>query len=139
MALFDQATEVGIATLVDRFYDKVRADEQLGPIFNQAIEDWSGHKVILRNFWSSLVLRSRRYHGNPMGVHRALPSFPQALFHRWLALWRETAKEIFEPSVANLFIGTAERVAQGLSLGMDMGRLSLEQPSRIVGPLHIVS
>ncbi len=139
MALFDQATEVGIATLVDRFYDKVRADEQLGPVFNQAIEDWPAHKVILRNFWSSLVLRSRRYHGNPMGVHRALPRFPQALFHRWLALWRETAREIFDPPVADLFIGTAERVAQGLSLGLDLGRLSLEQPSRVVGPLHIVS
>ncbi|MHA6203411.1 group III truncated hemoglobin [Dyella soli] len=138
MALFGHASEVGIATLVDRFYDKVRADAQLGPVFNQAIEDWPGHKVILRDFWSSLVLRSRRYHGNPMGVHRALPAFPQALFHRWLALWRETAREVFEAPAADLFIGTAERVAQGLSLGLEMGRLTVDPPSRIVGPLHIV-
>src|SRR5215469_16556227 len=93
MALFHQATEVGIATLVDRFYDKVRADHELGPVFNQAIHDWPAHKVILRDFWSSVVLRSGRYQGNPMGTHRALPPFPQTLFHRWLALWRETARE----------------------------------------------
>jgi hemoglobin len=30
-------------------------------------------------------------------------------------------------------------VAQSLSVGLDLGRLSLEHPSRIVGPLHIVS
>jgi hemoglobin len=139
MALFQQANEVGIATLIDRFYDKVRADEQLGPVFNAAIEDWPAHKVLLRDFWSSLVLRSKRYQGNPMGVHRALPPFPQALFHRWLGLWRETTLEVFEAPTAELFIGTAERIAQSLSMGMNMGRLSVEQPSRVIGPLHIVS
>ena len=139
MSLFPKATEVGIATMVDRFYDKVRADEQLGPIFNGAIADWTAHKRILRDFWSSIVLRSGRYRGNPMGVHRELPRFPQALFRRWLALWRETAREVFDASTAELFIGTAERVAQGLSIGMNLGRLSLEHPSAIVGPLHIVS
>ncbi|HET6555586.1 MAG TPA: group III truncated hemoglobin [Dyella sp.] len=138
MAIFEQASEVGIATLVDRFYDKVRADAELGPVFNMAIHDWPAHKVILRNFWSSMVLRSRRYHGNPMGVHRALPAFPQALFHRWLELWRETAHEVFEPPAAELFIGSAERVAQGLSMGMNLGRLSLDHPSRVLGPLHIL-
>jgi hemoglobin len=139
MALFPHANEIGIATLVDRFYDKVRADDELGPVFNAAIHDWTAHTHLLRDFWSSVVLRSGRYQGNPMGVHRALPPFPQQLFHRWLALWRETAHEVFEPPAAELFIGTAERVAQGLSLGLNQGRLSLEQPSRVVGPLHIVS
>lgn len=139
MTIFHQASEVGIATLVDRFYDKVQADAQLGPIFNQAIHDWPAHKVTLRDFWSSLILRSGRYRGNPMSVHRALPRFPQALFYRWLELWRETAREVFEPAAAELFVGTAESVAQGLSMGLDQGRLSLEHPSRIVGPLHIVS
>ena len=139
MPLFPKATEVGIATLVDRFYDKVRADDQLGPIFDGAIADWAAHKRTLRDFWSSIVLRSGRYRGNPMGAHRELPRFPQAHFHRWLALWRETAHEVFEAPAAELFIGTAERIAQGLSLGMNLGRLSLQHPSPVIGPLHIVS
>jgi len=139
MALFSKANEIGIATLVDRFYDKVRADAELGPVFNTAIHDWTTHKVLLRDFWSSTVLRSGRYRGNPMGVHRALPAFPQALFHRWLALWRETVREVFDAPAADIFIGAAERVSQGLSLGLGMGRLSLEHPSRVLGPLHIIS
>lgn len=32
--------EVGLARLVDAFYARVRADAELGPIFNDAIEDW---------------------------------------------------------------------------------------------------
>ena len=138
MSLFPQITEVGIATLVERFYEKVRRDPELGPVFERAIDDWPPHKRVLRDFWSSIMLRSQRYRGNPMGVHRALPTFPQTLFHRWLALWRETAHEVFERSAAELFVSTAERVAQGLSLGLGLGPLPLEQPSRALGPLHIV-
>lgn len=139
MALFPQPNEVGIATLVDRFYDKVRADEHLGPVFDQAVRDWPAHKAVLRDFWSSMILRTGRYQGNPMRMHRALSPFPQALFHRWLTLWRDTAREVFDAPTAELFIGAAERVAQGLSMGLGQGRLSLQHPSRVLGPLHIVS
>lgn len=139
MALFPQPNEVGIATMVDRFYDKVRADEHLGPVFDQAVHDWPAHKVVLRDFWSSMILRTGRYQGNPMRMHRALPPFPQALFHRWLTLWRDTAREVFDAPTAELFIGAAERVAQGLSMGLGQGRLALQHPSRVLGPLHIVS
>lgn len=139
MSLFDRANEVGIATLVDRFYVKVRRDPQLGPVFEQAISDWPAHLRVLRDFWSSIVLRSHRYHGNPMGVHRALPPLAHDLFERWLGLWRETALDVFEPAVAELFIATSERVAQGLSLGLGLGRIPLQQPSRLIGPLHIVT
>ncbi|PXV60336.1 hemoglobin [Dyella jiangningensis] len=137
MALFPTANEIGVATLVDRFYDKVRADAELGPVFNAAIGDWTTHKQTLRDFWSSVILRTGRYQGNPMGAHRALPAFPQALFHRWLELWRETAREVFEPPASELFISTAERIAQSLSMGIGLGRLTLEHPSRVLGPLHI--
>jgi len=139
MALFPKANEISIATLVDRFYDKVRADAELGPIFNAAVHDWTEHTHTLRDFWSSVILRTGRYHGNPMGVHRALPAFPQMLFHRWLELWRETAREVFEPQAAELFIGTAERIAQSISMGTGHGKLAPEHPSKILGPLHIAS
>ena len=138
MSLFERPTEVGIATLVDRFYGKVRRDPELGPVFDQAITDWPAHLRVLRDFWSSIVLRSRRYQGNPMGVHKALPPLAHELFQRWLGLWRETAREVFEPTVAELFISTSERVAQGLSLGLGLGRIPLLNPSRLIGPLHIV-
>ena len=130
---------MGIATLVDRFYARVRHDPELGPVFDQVVSDWPAHVRVLRDFWSSIMLRSHRYHGNPMGVHRALSPLTPSLFQRWLKLWRETAQDVFEPAVAELFIATSERVAQGLSLGLGLGRIPLKQPSRAIGPLHIVS
>ena len=50
-------TDDDVARLVPRFYDRVRADEILGPIFNRAIKDWPHHLAKLEAFWSS-VMRS---------------------------------------------------------------------------------
>ena len=36
-----------IAGLVDRFYDRVRVDPLLGPVFNAAVDDWDAHKRLL--------------------------------------------------------------------------------------------
>lgn len=130
--------EAAIATLVDRFYDKVRADAALGPIFNQSVHDWPAHKRTLTDFWASMVLRTGSYRGNPMGVHRSLPPFPKDLFHRWLTLWRETARELFAPAAAELFIDAAERVAQGLSLGLNLGSLGDARSQAALGGLRVV-
>ena len=67
-------TEDTIRTLIDRFYDKVRADPELGPIFARAIPaDWEPHLATMRNFWSSVMLTSGRYKGNPVAKHLAVP------------------------------------------------------------------
>ena len=41
----------------------------LGPIFNNAIADWPEHLEKLTAFWSSVMLTSGRYKGNPMAAH----------------------------------------------------------------------
>ena len=64
--------ETAIACLVDTFYERVREDALLGPVFNAAVHDWPAHKRTLTDFWCSVALRANRYRGNPMGVHRAL-------------------------------------------------------------------
>ena len=51
----DLCTELEIAALVDQFYTRVRADPQLGPIFNARIEDWNHHLVKLCAFWSAIL------------------------------------------------------------------------------------
>ena len=73
-----------IALLVDRFYDKVRVDPQLGPVFNAAVHDWDEHKRTLTSFWCSVALRANSYRGNPMAVHRAQPAIRAEHFKRWL-------------------------------------------------------
>ena len=73
----DVITEDSIKDLVDRFYAKVRNDSRLGPVFNTAIgendQDWESHLERMYAFWSSVMLTSGRYHGNPMQKHKDLP------------------------------------------------------------------
>ncbi len=70
---FDAANvmnESSIGILVDRFYARVRQDNILGPIFAEKIgDDWEPHLETMRAFWSSLMLASGRYKGNPMLTH----------------------------------------------------------------------
>lgn len=114
--MLKEITEDGIKVLVDRFYGKIRKDPELGPIFNRAIPEdaWPAHLSKLCDFWSSVVLKSGRYHGNPPRKHMDLPPFPPELFDRWLKLFAETAKEIFSPLMAHEFINSSEIIAQAL-------------------------
>ena len=111
-------TEAGIQDLVRRFYAKVRQDPLIGPIFNSRIEDWDHHLGKLTDFWSSVMLKSGRYKGNPMLAHLRLKTVQPAHFERWLALFAETASEVFAPDVAGAFIARAELIARSLQLGM---------------------
>jgi hemoglobin len=114
---FRSLTEESIAALVARFYARVRRDPVLGPIFEAAVTDWDDHLATLRAFWSSVMLTSGRYKGNPMAVHMKLPIQP-GFFDRWLGMWRETAAEVFAPPLAAEFFSKAERIAESLKLGL---------------------
>ncbi len=109
--------ERAIATLVDRFYEKVRLDAQLGPVFNAAVHDWGEHKALLTSFWSSVALRAGSYRGNPMAAHRAHPIRAEH-FDRWLALWRETCAQELDEANAALMLEYAERIGRSLKYGL---------------------
>ena len=116
---FAQITETAIRTLVDSFYAKVRRDPVLGPIFDRAIGDhWPEHLAKLADFWSSVMLTSGRYKGNPMAAHAALPDIEPAMFERWLKMFAETAADLFEPAPAAAFRMKSERIADSLQLGL---------------------
>jgi len=115
-------TEDGIRLLLALFYCRVRLDPQLGPVFARAVgttdADWAPHLARVSDFWSSVMLRSGRYQGDPFSVHRRLPDLESAMFDRWLALFGETCAELFEPDVADAFRGRAERIARSLRMGL---------------------
>jgi hemoglobin len=117
MERFAEITEPAIAALVARFYAKARLDPLIGPVFNDAVEDWDEHLRTLNAFWSSVMLTSGRYKGNPMAAHLKLPIQP-VFFERWLALWRETAAELFAPNLALQFAAKAGRIAESLKLAL---------------------
>ena len=109
--------EADIALLVDRFYAKVRRDAVIGPLFNEAVADWDEHLATLRAFWSSVMLTSGRYKGNPLVIHMRQPIRPE-FFDRWLALFGETAEEVVGGERAALFRTKANRIAESLKLGL---------------------
>lgn len=112
-------TEQQLAVLVDRFYAKVRADDVLGPVFNAAVGDWPEHLEKLSAFWSSVMLTTGRYKGNPMAAHLKHKAAIEApMFNRWLQLWGETAREILDERGAAAVVAKAERIAESLQLGM---------------------
>lgn len=107
-----------LTALVHRFYDKVRADAVLGPIFAERIADWGAHLAKMVDFWSSVALMTGRYHGAPGVKHAALP-VGWAHFERWLALFRETAHETCPPAGAAHVILRAERIARALNFAIE--------------------
>ncbi|RTL66678.1 MAG: group III truncated hemoglobin [Hyphomicrobiales bacterium] len=106
-----------IHRLVHTFYDRVRADPLLAPVFKARITDWAPHLARMCAFWSSVVLMTGRYHGRPMQAHAPLPVDAQH-FDRWLALFEATARDVCPSAAAELFIEKARLIAQSLELGI---------------------
>ncbi len=104
--------------LVHAFYDKVRRDAILDPIFAARITDWGPHLERMVAFWSSVALMTGRYHGRPVPAHTPLP-VNGAHFDRWLALFRETAHEVCTPAGAAHVIDRAERIARSLHIAVE--------------------
>ncbi len=63
-----------IKALVDTFYEKVRNDELLAPVFNSRIGDrWPRHLEKMYAFWQTVLLDERTYFGSPFPPHAGLP------------------------------------------------------------------
>lgn len=108
----DEAT---IRTLVDTFYDSVRSDDLLGPIFARHVADWSMHLPKMYAFWSTVVLRTGRYAGRPLEAHQRLPGLTQNHFDRWLALWTEAVACVVPTSSRDAYLIPARRMAASMS------------------------
>lgn len=109
-----------IRALVHGFYDRVRADPVLSPIFAARIPDarWPAHLERMCAFWSSVALMTGDYHGRPMQAHQPL-DVQASDFDRWLTLFRATAHDLTPPAAAAHFIERAERIAASLEAGIE--------------------
>ena len=110
-------TQVEIGELVDAFYSKVQRDAVIGPIFNEAIDDWPAHLALLKAFWASVLLGVGGFKGNPLETHLKLP-LSREHFERWLELFAETATELLGPEKAAVFIDKSQRIATTFQRGM---------------------
>jgi hemoglobin len=124
----DGITEQSLTALVERFYARVREDAALGPVFNDAIDDWPEHLERLQAFWSSVMLTSGRYKGQPLPAHlKHEAAITPTLFQRWLTLWGETTNELMAPAAAAALQEKAGRIAQSLSFGIEDQRERLRR------------
>ena len=119
--------EAMLGRLVRSFYARAQQDPLIGPIFARHVVDWEDHYARLSAFWSSVVLMSGRYHGQPMAKHLPL-GLETAHFNRWLELWVETAQEVCPPAAAALFIDRAHRIADSLEMGIATARGEIKSP-----------
>lgn len=117
---YDSLTEESLTAFLSAFYAKVRRDPVIGPVFAGAIpdEDWPRHLAVIQDFWSSVMLKSGRYKGNPFGKHQALGAIGPVHFAHWLGLFAETASEAFVPEIAAALIERAHRIADSLKAGL---------------------
>jgi hemoglobin len=119
-------TDAMIADLVDTFYGRVRQDPLLAPVLAR-VENWDDHLVKLRAFWSSVVLMSGRYHGQPMQAHFSLSIEPRH-FDRWLALFEQTTADVCPPAAAAIFMEKARRIADSFETAMATRRGEMAAP-----------
>lgn len=97
--MHDIETNADVALLVERFYARVRQDAELGSIFDDIAQvNWPEHLPRITAFWSTMLLNTGTYAGNPMRPHldlaRRTPLRP-AHFDRWLDLFSQTLTDLF--------------------------------------------
>ena len=124
-------TEDDLASLIPRFYERVCADAQLGPVFAAAIPDWQQHLAKLVDFWSSVMLGSGRYKGQPVPAHlRHADVMTRAMFERWLGLWCDVTTETLPAPTAEALQAKAARIAESLLLAV---QFRPEGPAPLLG------
>lgn len=113
----DITGEQDIRQLVDSFYEGIRSDSLLGPIFNERVEDWSKHLSTMYAFWNSLLFGATQYKGNPFAKHMDLP-VDKPHFDRWLELFLATVDRLFEGPKADQAKGAAKSIAHSFQVRM---------------------
>ncbi len=104
-----------VVRLVDSFYDRVRADDILAPIFDDVARvDWAGHLPKMYAFWDAVLFGTAGFKGNPLGVHLQLAQLTplgSREFGRWIELFHDTVDTLFSGPRAGEAKARASRIA----------------------------
>ncbi len=94
--MHDLLTKADIIVLVDSFYERVKEDAVIGPIFLERIasDSWDKHMSTMYRFWNSVLFGSADYRGNPFSHHIDL-GIEAAHFERWTILFESTLRSLF--------------------------------------------
>ena len=108
-----------VSTLVHSFYDKIRSDELLGPIFNHhiATNEWPIHLEKLTDFWEGNLFGIAKFKGRPGQKHIMVDqeqdhTISAQHFEQWLALWFRTVDELYTGTLAEYAKKAALNIGQ---------------------------
>ena len=108
-----------IKLMVNAFYDQIRENEVLGPIFNGIIQDrWSQHLEKMYTFWQTILLEEHTYFGSPFPPHAKLP-VDASHFEQWLQLFNQNMDNLFEGTKAEEAKWRAAKMAQMFQIKID--------------------
>ncbi|MGN5953247.1 group III truncated hemoglobin [Sphingobacterium lactis] len=109
--LTDIKTIEDIQLLVNTFYDRIRKNELLGPIFDGIIQNkWPEHLEKMYRFWQTVLLEEHTYFGSPFPPHAKMP-VNKTHFEQWVGLFSMTVDELFVGETANRAKWQGERMA----------------------------
>ncbi len=128
--LKDIDTQENIQLMVDSFYDNVRQDDILEPVFTEFIDDWDAHLPIMYRFWEKLLFGKDSYRSNPFQKHLNLPVSAKH-FARWVELFTQTIDKNFFGPKAN----EAKRLAANIANSFQ-ARMGLNPEGVDYTPLH---
>ncbi|RFC54687.1 group III truncated hemoglobin [Brumimicrobium aurantiacum] len=121
----DIQNRADLRQLVHAFYDKIREDDMLGPIFNGHIKEdqWPSHLEKLTDFWETNLFGVPKFKGSPPQAHVEVDhnmnyGITQEHFARWIQLWFDTIKTLFEGKVADRAMNAARKMSTGLFLAI---------------------
>lgn len=87
-------TSQKINPLIADFYERVRNDPELGPIFTARLDGQNEHLDTLVDFWSLALLAVTEHQGHLVaGESSEVEDSGTFLSTRWLRVWRETAND----------------------------------------------
>lgn len=100
----DITNRADLDKLIETFYGRVFADEQIGPFFTQVARVTpKTHFLLLGDFWETVLFGKNLYRQNVIQKHvelnRQRPLEPHH-FERWLSLFLTTVDELFAGPVA---------------------------------------
>ena len=132
---FDITDFRDVACLVNLFYNRVRDDDLLGPIFDDVAHvDWATHLPRMYDFWESVLFARATFKGAPLVVHRALAQqtpLTSDTFSRWITLFQSTIDDLFSGPMAEHAKNSAARIAATMehNLTIDHG---VQEPMAII-------
>lgn len=104
-----------IFLIMDRFYEKLLADELMRPIFVDVAQiDLAKHLPHLVDFWHSILFMTGAYRRNVMEMHLTLhlkTRLEPVHFDKWLKYLQETIQDNFTGEKADLMWERALSIA----------------------------